>query len=125
MHRDEVNAHLILAIYGDSDPVRALNSGEAMASDDEDPRSPVQKIVEAARLAVAMGKSTENLEWEEEIGTPAPAKPFAKSSEERFAKTCAALKKIFGEGHEDEYEEAVELARTIRAEAVAEIVARF
>jgi hypothetical protein len=124
-HRDTINRDwIILAVFGDYDPLQAAYGNEPMG--DEDPRSPVEKAMDAARLAVALGKSTENLGWDEELGSSpaaAPAKPFAKSSEERFAKTCAKLKTIFGDG--EDYEAAVQLAKAIRDEAVAEIVANF
>jgi hypothetical protein len=129
MHRDEVNAHIILAVFGDSDPVRALNSGEAMDAGEDNPISPVAKAFDRARFNHALDKTkAASIDgWNEELGDAAPApkaaKPFVKSSEERFAKACAALKKVFGEG--EDYEAAVTLARRIRDEAVAEIVANF
>jgi hypothetical protein len=116
MNRDEVNCHIITAIWGDSDITRALNGGEAMADDNEDPRNPVQKMVDAARLAVAMGKSTENLEWEEEIGTPAPkpAPQFVKSSEARFERVSAKIRELFGAQNMEVCEEMIEAARKLR-----------
>jgi hypothetical protein len=123
--KELTNMHTIIAVFGDSDLLRAAYGNDPMGNEEDIPTI-TEKVFGAARLAVAMGKSTENLEWDEPIGevTPRTAKPannFVKSSEARFAKVCETLKKIFGEG--EQYEEAVALARTIRDEARAEVIA--
>jgi|GEM_PF-5426461 len=117
---------IILAVYGDTDIKRALNSGEGLADDDDNPISPVKKAMDAARLAVALGKSTKNLDWDEEIGdAPAPkaTNNFVKSSDERFKKTAARIRELFGPEHLELAEEAIALAEKVRGEAIAEVIA--
>lgn len=122
----EVNSHIILAIYGDSDIVRALDSDNC--DGDENPISPVAKAFDAARLNRAMGKAASIEGWDTELGdvppqrTSPPAKPFAKSSEERFKKVSETIRTIFGPERMEEAEEAIELAKTIRDEARAEVI---
>ena|ERR1700729_971417 len=116
---------IILAVYGDTDIKRALNSGEGLADDDDNPISPVKKAMDAARLAVALGKSTKNLDWDEEIGTPPAPKAtnnFVKSSDERFKKVAARIREICSPNVEIA-EEMIEAARKLRDETRAEFLA--
>jgi hypothetical protein len=119
---------IIIAVYGDSDPLRAAYGNDPMG-DDEDIPGIAEKAFGAARLAVATGKSTENLEWDEEVGTvapprtPTPAKNLVKSSDERFARVSAKIREIFGPDHMDEAEEAIALAEELRKETRAEFIA--
>jgi hypothetical protein len=128
MNRDEANSWIILEVFGDSDPVRALNSGEGMASDDENVVHPVTKAFRAAEVNHLMGKAASIDGWDEEIGTVTPrtltpTKNIAKSSAERFAKVSAKIRELYGPEHTEEAEEAIALAEKMRAEAVAEIIA--
>jgi hypothetical protein len=117
MHRDEVNSWVILAVFGDSDPVKALNSGESMASNDEDPQSPVAKAFQHAALNHALGKAPLE-DWNEEIGAAAPAptraKDFLKSSDARFEKVSAKIRELFGAQNMEVCEEMIEAARKLR-----------
>src|SRR5580692_12123490 len=119
-HRDTINRDwIILAVFGDYDPLQAAYGNEPMG--DEDPRSPVEKAMDAARLAVALGKSTKNLDWDEEIGTPPAPKAtnnFVKSSDERFKKVAARIRELFGPEHMELAEEAIALAEKVRGEAI-------
>jgi hypothetical protein len=126
MNRDEVNTHIILAIYGDSDPIRALNSGEGMSDDNEDPQSPVAKAFQHAALNHALGKAPLE-DWNETIGdaapAPKPARDFIKSSDERFARVSARIRELCGPHGMETAEEMIEAARKLRDETRAEFLA--
>src|SRR5580698_1236015 len=116
MKNHQCNAWVITAVFGDSDPLRAAYGNDPMG-DEEDFPTVTEKVFGAARLAVAMGKSTADLTWDEEIGTPVPAKPatdFVKSSEARFEKVCEKIREICGEHGTETAEQMIEAARTLR-----------
>jgi hypothetical protein len=129
--RDEekklTDMHVIIACFGDSDPLRAAYGNDPMGN--EEVVHPVTKAFDRAGFNHAMDKTkAASIDgWDEEVGdvtpAPKPANNFVKSSEARFAKVCEKLKRIFGEG--EDYENAVKMAKQIRDEAVAEIVASF
>jgi hypothetical protein len=123
----EPNSWIILEVFGDSDPVRALNGGESLDTGEDNPISPVAKAFQHAALNHALGKAPLE-DWNEELGdaapAPKPAKPFAKSSEERFARVSARIREICGDATETA-EDIITLAEKMRREAVAEIVAKF
>jgi hypothetical protein len=127
MKNHQCNAWVITAVFGDSDPLRAAYGNDPMGDEEDFPTVP-EKVFGAARLAVAMGKSTENLEWDEPIGdaTPAPAKPaksFIKSSDERFVKVSAAIRQLCGPHGMETAGEMIEAAKKLRDGERAEFLA--
>jgi hypothetical protein len=115
--KDELkDMHVIIACFGDSDPLRAAYGTDPMG--DEDIPTVTEKVIGAARLAVAMGKSTDNLDWNEEIGgaapAPKPAKDFLKSSDARFEKVSAKIRELFGAQNMEVCEEMIAAARKLR-----------
>jgi hypothetical protein len=59
--------------------------------------------------------------WSEPIGrVTAPPSNFIQNSDARFERVRAALKKVFGDAHEEEFQETVAIAKQIRAEARGE-----
>jgi len=110
---------LIVAIFG-GDPLAALDSDPL----GEEVSDPVAKAMESNALARALGKSPD-ASWNESIGDAPAEKPFVKSSEERFAKVSAKIRELFGPAHLEEAEAAIGLAKKVRDEANAEIVASF
>jgi hypothetical protein len=109
---------MIIAIYGDGD--------EPSTIPDDAFDNPLGKLIEQNQLKAALGKGAIDPEWDEPIG----ASPVTKSddltptSDARFEKVTEKVRKIFGPDHADEAEEAIALARKIRDEARAEVLAR-
>jgi hypothetical protein len=119
-----LNKFLITALFGGSD--FGLDNDNP-SGEQEDFPTVVEKVFADQALRKAGGASLHDESWDEPIGTtPAapPPKDFIKSSDARFARVCAELKKVFGEDHEEELAEAIELAKKMRAEARAEALAR-
>ena len=122
--KELTDMHTIIAVFGDSDPLRAAYGTDPMGSEEDFP-TVAEKAFGAARLAVAMGKSTADLTWEEEIGTPAPnpTKDFVKSSDERFARVSARIREICGPHGMETAEQMIEAAKKLRDESRAEFLA--
>jgi hypothetical protein len=125
----EINAHVIQAVYGNSDPRKGLSDGDDdpdILSGDENPLNVVAKAFDRARINHALGKAASIDGWDEELGdaapAPKPAKDFVKSSDERFKKVSARIREIFSP-HVEIAEEMIEAARKVRDEARAEIIA--
>jgi hypothetical protein len=126
----EINSHVILAVFGNEDPRKSLNDGDDcdILSGDENPANLVAQAFEKARLNSALGKSPlDGFGWDEELGDAAPAPKatnnFVKSSDERFKKTAARIRELFGPEHMELAEEAIALAEKVRGEAIAEVIA--
>jgi hypothetical protein len=117
---------VILEVFGDDGLDLNKNDPDCLS----DAPDPMGKFIESATLRKArtdVGLPAPTLaksEWDEPLGRTSPTpsnKDFCKNSDKRFAKVSEKIRGIFGDG--EEAEEVSELARRMRAEARAEVLA--
>jgi hypothetical protein len=121
-----IDTRLAVAIFGSTDLVKALDSGEELSVEEfstgrdnffpSSDENPVKKVIESS-LAKRAGVSDAG--WDAALTTA----PAAVTSEARFEKVCAKIR-VFFAAVPGAAEQAIEIARTLRTQVRAEIIAK-
>jgi hypothetical protein len=124
MKGEIMDPFLATAIFGHDDIIKSLDA-DNLGGDEVTPH-PVESFLEKARFD-ALSKSTgaiANVSWDELLTTSPRtfSKGFEERSDERFEGVCAKIRTLFA-GHDEYVQELIEVARRMRAEARAEVIA--
>jgi hypothetical protein len=122
---------LACAVFGAEDIVKSMDDGclgveefsvgAHIFDTPGTPMDPVQKLF-AAGQSGSLAKNASNESWDAPLSKTVMPSSFPQRSDERFEKVCKEIRKIFGDRTE-EAEEAIALAKQMRAEARAEAIA--